>query len=189
MSIDRGAFVTQIIGILQRFLAQNGAIVPDEVVLEGVAERLFRLLIERGLPRPLNSGELGEPGGMADEECATLVARVVENTADPSLIDAMRQLVKACFYPEFKTCRNSFKEVGPDGRCRRQELARVLRRVSGTHCVDCPHWVALTPPQHERFLARQWRAGEKEFTANQAVYLPEDFRRFRRWLHATARTS
>ena len=99
-----------------------------------------------------------------------------------------RQLVKACFYPEFKTCRDSFREVSPDGTCRRQELARARVRVSGSHCVDCPHWVALTPDQHVRFLTRAWQPGRAaEFTAHRDVFLPEDFRALRRFLHGLAR--
>ena len=69
-----------------------------------------------------------------------------------------------------------------------QELARARGRVSGAHCVDCPHWVALTPEQHGRFLARAWQpAGAAEFAAHREVFLPEDFRALRRFLHALAR--
>jgi hypothetical protein len=114
---------------------------------------------------------------------------VLGGATDRAALEApARQLVKACFYPEFKTCRDSFREVSPDGTCRRQELARALKRVSGAHCVDCPHWVALTPEQHGRFLARAWQpAGAADFAAHRDVFLPEDFRALRRFLHALAR--
>jgi hypothetical protein len=96
-------------------------------------------------------------------------------------------MVKACFYPEFKVCRDSFREVGRDGACRRQELARARTRVSGTHCVDCPHWVALDPLEHAEFLAREWHRDAHVLAANRGVFLPEDFRELRRWLWAAAR--
>jgi hypothetical protein len=100
----------------------------------------------------------------------------------------VRQLVKACFYAEFKICRDSFREVSPDGSCRRQQLARVRSRVSGSHCVDCPYWVALSSEQHVKFLTREWQpAGREELAAHLPVFLPEDFRAFRRTVRAMAR--
>jgi hypothetical protein len=173
--------------VVVRFFAQNNRVPPAEPGRAVFAERLWALVTERGLPRPLEQAERGEPGEMSDAEVAPLVARAIGAAADPLLATAARQLVKACFYPEFKTCRDSFREVSPDGSCRRQELGRVLGRISGAHCVDCPHWVALTPEQHEKYLSREWRAGAAEFAAHRAVYLPEDFRALRQWLYARAR--
>jgi hypothetical protein len=181
------AFSEHVTSILRRFFEQNGRGPLDGAIADDIAGRLWRLVGERGLPRPLLPAERGEPGGMSDAECDPLVRAVLGSETDALFRDAVRQLVKACFYPEFKTCRDSFRAVGEDGECRRQDLARVLRRVSGTHCVDCPHWTALTPAQHERYVARFWRAGEPELRAHRAVYLPEDFRELRRWLHAAAR--
>lgn len=179
--------------VLKRFLAQNGRSPLPDAEMAGVAARLWSLVAERGLPRPLAAHECGAPGGLAEAECAPLVARALGAVSEPLLADAVRQLVKACLHPEFKTCRDSFREASPDGVCRRQQLARVRGRVSGTHCVDCPYWVELAPGEHAAFLAREWRsapAGREngdEFQAHRAVFLPEDFRRLRRWLHARAR--
>ena len=172
--------------VLARYFAQNARPIPPAQELAAFIARLAHLIGERGLPRPLSKDQRGTPGGMAEEECASLVARVFPGT-DPLLMDAARQLVKACFYPEFKDCRDSFRETGRDGSCRRQELARVKGRVSGSHCVDCPHWVALRTEEHEAFLAREWRAGANEFLAHRTVFLPEDFRALRLWLHRAAR--
>jgi hypothetical protein len=188
-SVDDGAEVfSRLVGaVLARFCAQNARPPPPDAKIAAFGARLWALVEERGLPRPLAPAERGAPGEMTDEECAPLVARVLDGAQDELPATAARQLVKACFYPEFRTCRDSFREVGADGACRRQELARVLGRVSGAHCVDCPHWVALTPAQHEKFLAREWRAGAADFAAHRAVFRPEDFRALRRWLHARAR--
>ena len=144
--------------VLQRFAAQNGAPAFSDAEIAGFTGRLWALVRERGLPRPLAAHERGTPGEMTDAECAPLVERVAGTAPGALSGEAARQLVKACFYPEFKTCRDSFRECSPDGTCRRQELARVRRRVSGAHCVDCPYWVTLTPDQHEEFLAREWQA-------------------------------
>jgi hypothetical protein len=178
--------------VLTRFFAQNGRAAPPATQLTRFAAGLHALIAERGLPRPLNADELGKPGGMADEECAALVARAVAGldasvVTDPLLADAARQLVKACFYPEFKICRDSFREVARDGACRRQQLERVRGRISGSHCVDCPHWIALEAEEHAAFLAREWIGDTVEFAVWRGIFLPEDFRALRRWLHAAAR--
>jgi hypothetical protein len=173
--------------VLVRFLAQNGRAAPPDAAIAAFGARLWTLVKERGLPRPLAAHERGEPGEMSDAECAPLGGRVLGGATDEWLAAAAKQLVKACFYPEFKTCRDSWREVAADGACRRQELARVRGRVSGAHCVDCPHWVAMTPAPHEKFLAKNWRAGAENFRANRGEFLPEDFRALRVWLHARAR--
>ena len=171
--------------VLARFLAQNGRAGMAQPEGVEIGARLWALGEERGWPRALREGEAGAPGGMSEEECVPLVARVLGGGSDELLANAVRQLVKACFYPEFTVCRDSFREVAKDGGCRRQELARVRGRVSGAHCVDCPHWVALTPEAHGEFLAREWRVGGAAALAeNRGVFLPEDFRALRRWLWA-----
>lgn len=187
MSERAGEFPEIVAAVLRRFFAQNAQPVPSAADLGAVAARLRALIAERGLPRPLGPGETGAPGGMSEAECAPLVARVAGAGAPPLLAEAARQLVKACFYPEFTVCRDSFREAGADGACRRQELARVRNRISGTHCVDCPHWAALEPAEHGAFLRREWRNEPGEFAAHCGVFLPEDFRALRRWLHAEAR--
>ena len=173
--------------VLARLFAQNDRAPLSAAESAAFGARLWALVAERGLPRPLRADESGAPGGMAEDECAPLVARALGGAGDPLLANAAKQLVKACFYPEFTVCRDSFREVATDGGCRRQELKRVLGRVSGAHCVDCPHWVALEPAAHEKFLAGEWKADRAEFARHRDVFLPEDFRALRRWLHARAR--
>ena len=177
--------------VLMRLFAQHGR-AASPAALARVAAQLRALIAERGLPRPLGPGEIGAPGGMSEEACAALIARVLAGldagaSSDPLLADAARQLVKACFYPDFKVCRDSFREISRDGTCRRQQLDRVRGRISGSHCVDCPHWVALGADEHAEFLARAWRGDAAQLAAHEGIFLPEDFRALRRWLHAAAR--
>jgi hypothetical protein len=183
-------FAQHVRAILDRFLRQNGNSPLPPAEIAGIAQRLWALIEERGLPPPLAIADRGTPGEMSDEQIAAYLERVVQPTPlawRESVSGPVRQLIKACFYPEFKTCRDSFREVSPDGSCRRQELARTRLRISGAHCVDCPHWVALAPEQHAKFLARQWRSGAAEFIAHQNIFLPEDFRGLRRFLHQRLR--
>ncbi|MBL9203288.1 MAG: hypothetical protein JNL39_22465 [Opitutaceae bacterium] len=178
----------EIVGaVLRRFCAQNAQPSPPAAEVAAFAARLRALVAERGLPRPLAPGEIGAPGGMAEAECAPLVARVAGAGAPPLLAEAARQLVKACFYPEFTVCRDSYRETGADGSCRRQELARARGRVSGSHCVDCPHFVALEPAAHLALLDRAWRGDPARLHTHREIFLPEDFRALRRWLHRAAR--
>jgi hypothetical protein len=175
--------------VLRRYARQNGieAAGGAEAEIARVAGRLGELVARRGLPRPLGPGETGTPGGMSDAETAPLVAEVLGGVAAPWLADAARQLVKACFYPEFTECRESWCEPAKDGGCRRQDLARVRLRVSGTHCVDCPYWTAPEPAAHAAKVAAAWQAGAEAFAAGRDVFLPEDFRAVRQWLRAAAR--
>ncbi len=180
-------FERLVVTVLTRFLRQNAQVLPADDEMAGLAARLWSVVGERGLPTPLAPEERGAPGGMTEAECAPVVARVQGPLPGGGLRDAVRQLVKACFYPEFKVCRDSFREVAPDGACRRQERERARLRLSGSHCVDCPHWVELGADAHEAFLAGEWKGDVKEFSASRAVFLPEDFRALRQWLHARAR--
>jgi hypothetical protein len=180
-------FVSLVVAILRRFAAENEIGAPDDAVLQGIAERLERRIRERGLPAPLCEPDRGRPGSLPEAELAPLVQSVVADVAEPVLIEAAKQLIKACFYPEFRDCRNSYRERSGDGACRRQELSRVRRRISGTHCVDCPLWIEHTPEAHAELLAAAWWTGSEAFRADASVYLPEDFRALRRWLQREAR--
>lgn len=187
MDETRGEFERIVGAILHRFCRQGGRELPSAMEVSRFSVQLRELIRERGLPRPLTAEELGTPGGMSEAECAPLLECVMRGLTNAALGEAARQMVKACFYPEFKVCRDSFREVSRDGVCRRQELERVRGRISGAHCVDCPHWVALEPEPHRAFLRSEWCGDRVAFDAHADIFLPEDFRALRRWLHAEAR--
>lgn len=194
MSVERQVRGTEefeqiVATVLARVLGQQGQVVGDPARLRACATRLADLIATRGLPRPLAPGECGAPGGMAEAETGTLVAVVLGGGAtEAPLAEAVKQLVKACFYPEFTVCRDSYREVTRDGACRRQQPERVRSRISGTHCVDCPHWVALEPEAHRERLSREWLQGPEAFARDRELFLPEDFRALRRWLWRAARS-
>ncbi|MBI5693943.1 MAG: hypothetical protein HZC55_28040 [Verrucomicrobia bacterium] len=180
-------FPLLVTAIVRRFLAQNDHPAPGEAELLALAGRLRDIVTERGLPRALGPEEPGEPGGLPEPECAPLAARVAGSAASPLVAEAARQLVKACFQPEFRICRDSYREPGRDGLCRRQQVERVRSRISGAHCIDCPHWVALEAPAHADLLGQSWIGDRRDWEQHSALFLPEDFRALRRWLHAAAR--
>lgn len=92
-----------------------------------------------------------------------------------------KQLLKTCFQPAPAICRDSYRECDASGHCRRQERVYDLARISGAHCVDCPHWEGRDAQAHEAWLGVQWMAGANELATHRAVYLPEDFRALRCW--------
>lgn len=181
-------FAHCVVAILERSQRQNGRPSLGEGEQDTVAKRLWQLTQTRGLPAPLPADEMGIAGEMEAAEAAPLLAEVLAGLerAD-ELAGAVRQLIKACFHPEFRTCRESYREREADGTCRRQQLGKAKARVSGSHCVDCPYWTSLTREEHERCLKRGWAGDVAEYVAHRDVFLPEDFREFRRLLHTEAR--
>jgi hypothetical protein len=187
MADPRSEFIQSVQHVLARHAQQNGRTPWSEADTAAIGERLWALMAERGLPPPLAPQEMGEPGEMPPEEVAPLIARVLDGIGGAeALATPLRQLVKACFQPDFRKCRESYHEVEADGTCRRQQLKKARDRVSGTHCVDCPYWLTLTPEQHEKFLAQAWVGDAAELAAHRDVFLPEDFRALRRCVREQA---
>ena len=181
-----GAFARSTAAVLARFCAQNGQSAPARSELEACGKRLKELIHERGWPKTR-----GMRGELAETEVAALAGRVlgeISGDARAPLEVAARQLVKASFYGGLETCCESCSEVAADGACRRQEWARARGRVSGAHCVDCPQWGALDAEAHGAFLRARWRGPDAgEFDAHAGIFLPEDFRAWRRDLESGAR--
>ncbi|MBX3751591.1 MAG: hypothetical protein KF897_16045 [Opitutaceae bacterium] len=170
--------------VLERALRQSGHAVPTAAQAL-LVERLWALVAARGVPPPLPPGEKGEPGEMPAAVVAEWVEPLLAGFAAAdrdALATPARQLVKACFQGDFKACRESYHELSPDGSCRRQELPRVRERISGSHCVDCPYWLNLTPMQHERLLTKAWHGGAAALAAHRDVFLPGDFRALRQFI-------
>lgn len=169
-----------LVALLTRFLRQRNATI-DPVQIAGVAARCASLLAEHGVPAAVTSEAESEASRLSEVEVKSRAAIAAGPDANERLQEATKQLVKALFYPELAQCRLSFEAQTADGRCKRQERERARERLSGTHCVDCPHW-AMEAEEHAAFLAAKWREGAEAFAANRAVFLPEDFRALRAWL-------
>lgn len=188
MDDSTAAFSRLVSAILENYASRNGLAPLGRGETQRFAERLAGLIARRGLPAPLRENEMGEPGEMADAEVGPLVDELVAGslrTAD--LAVPARQLIKACFHPEFRRCRDSYRERDADGTCRRQQLKKARARVSGSHCVDCPYWTSLARDEHTRCLLRGWAGNPAEFHEYAEVFLPEEFRTLRLWLHTRAR--
>src|SRR5882724_7607082 len=118
---------------LHRFLQQNARPALPAPLRDEFLSRLWRVVNAAGLPRPLAREEQGEPAEMAADRAAGLAAQVLAGLPvperHPDLEAPARQLLKACLNPEFRRCRDSYKEV-VNGGCRRQELARTRGRAA-----------------------------------------------------------
>ncbi len=182
-------FRRAVAAVLERFARQNGATI-NEAAVERFAMQLARLIEERGLPAALRQGEIGAPGELDKSEVRRLAEMALDGVRwAEALDDAAKQLVKACFYPEFRVCRDSYRERSGKGVCKRQVLEKARGRVSGSHCVDCPYWTDVTPERHADLLRKGWCGDPAELEENRAVFLPEDFRAVRRWVRQAARGS
>ncbi len=157
--------------VVTRFLKQNGLAPAGEEELCALVAALMTPVTEG-----VTEGELPEASVKAG------VARVlaVFTPPRPELANLAKQLIKGCHQPDKSPCCESYHETDEAGRCRRQELAYVLARASGAHCVDCPYWREWSPEEHAARLAGGWKDGAAVFAANRGVFLPEDFRMLRR---------
>lgn len=179
-------FRRAVIAVLGRFARQNGAAI-DAAAAGQLAAQLEQLIGEFGLPAPPGEGEIGAPGKMEKTEVRRLVERALAGVRSSEVLDeAAKQLVKACFYPEFRVCRDSYRERSGKGVCKRQVLEKARERVSGSHCVDCPYWTDVTPERHAELLREGWCGDPAELEENRDVFLPEDFRVVRRWVREVA---
>lgn len=162
--------------------------------MEVLTGELWSVAESAGWPTPREDDRPRGPQERAidafEPELAGMAARAA--SADPEtaevLLTVLRQLLKTCLYGEFTTCRESYREVKSDGRCKRQMLASVRGRVSGTPCIDCPYTVTLERAQHRDLLRRHWVATHAvPFDDAASCFLPDDFRAFRQFLWMRAR--
>jgi len=168
---SQAEFERSVGAVVTRFLKQNGLAPADEETLRALAAVLMA---------PVAGGTTGRelPESVVKEGVARVLA--VFSTPRPELTNLAKQLIKGCHQPDKSPCCESYHETDEAGRRRRQELAYDLVRVSGAHCVDCPHWGGWSPEEHADRLAGEWKDGAEVFAADRAVFLPEDFRKLRR---------
>jgi hypothetical protein len=180
-------FDALVIANLERWFRRNGHAPVATADLAGVAERLRALLAEKGLPRVPPDGRPEQAGELPADECARLERSVLGPlVADERWTTPVRQLVKACLQPEFRRCRDSYREREADGSCRRQQSGKARGRLSGSPCVDCPYWLELTAEQHARVVRDGWAGDVGTFEGDPELYLPSDFRALRRHVRACA---
>ena len=181
------AFASLAAATVRRVFEQVGKAAPNDAFLRAFLVRVWEVSATHGFPAPLPDREIGEPGDIPDETLASLSEDVWAELpihAERDLLTVISyQLFITLLAREFRSCRQSYLETDVDGGCSRQDADFCADRISGSHCEDCPYFVALSQSKHVKLLSRQWHAGEEAFTASQARFLPDDFRLLRQYLH------
>lgn len=150
---------------------------------------LWIFSIQLGHPSALKVSEMGKPGDPHAETWATHTQALIDrwkldrNQAD-LVTPVIEQLLLTILLPEFKACRQSYLEKEPLGDCiPRQEAEYCRERISGSHCEDCPYFTALSAEKHRKLLERSWESETSDFSKQVDVFLPDDFRFLRVFLH------
>lgn len=134
--LARAWFETQAATVVGRMLLQDGGPAVSPSVIRTCVAALWDAAEAIGWPAPLPDGvacRAAETPGAALEPKVLAVAAQIEVDAERArLLPVLRQLLKACVYPEFTECRDSYRASGADGRCARQQRAVAAARISGS---------------------------------------------------------
>ncbi len=179
--IDAARFDELATSVLLRYARQNDWGDIDPATLRPAIVGLQNAIRGMGLPPPGARGEL-------DDFVFDAILREIESAGplEERWEHPVRQLAKACFYPERGDCCESYCETDKRGRCKRQSLEKGRERISGAHCVDCPHWTESTPEEHTALLEQAWQPGPVTFEEVRELFLPEDYRALRRFIRTLA---
>jgi hypothetical protein len=179
-----------ILELIKRYYAQLSTPPPGEAYLQSLGESLWETVIGEGLPVPLGAAEVGEPRTLEDSYLLALVEKTLARLPRHRTEDQLRafciQILIALLSPEFKACRQSFQRIDAAGgdTCARHSLDHCRDRISGSHCEDCPFFVALSQDQHRKLLGRSFSPSlQAVWSANTGLFLPEDFRALRIFWH------
>lgn len=186
-------FESLVVACLRRFLRQEGGTIPPAETLAAFSRSLWDSASAVGWPRPLPEGSTCGPTERSWEGMEAHVSAIAACGSDERerarLLPVARQMLKTCIYGEFTECRNSFRQIASEDRCRRQDPAIARSRISGTPCVDCPYYVTLAQDEHAALLEASWARGNPvPYAQDPGLFLPEDFRELRRFLWLRARS-
>ena len=177
------AFIEIALVVAKRLFEQTSARPPSDVFLKQMLEISWNVIENEGLPQPLSNKETGEAKAPDYDYYTSLVESVLSQLPRHRSEDSLRillwQLFIAMLGREFKSCRLSYQELDPQGDCARQSLDNCNDRISGSHCEDCPYFIALSSPQHRKLFTRSWVGDQPVKEEELAVFLPEDFRGLR----------
>lgn len=173
--------------ITERYFRQIKLGCPSSNYVNHLWSEIWTLVHQEILPPCLAPSEIGAPTGVEEGRLSylieTLLVRLPRHRTDDRLRALAYQVYVALLAPEFRACRQSYTAASIDESCPRQELNHCHDRISGSHCEDCPFFVALTEPHHRRLLKRFWRGDPAQFVQNPDSFLPEDFRALRVFWH------
>lgn len=185
---EAAAFASLVTPIVERFCTKNELPPIDSDLVDEFSAALWAIAQEEGISRPLSKKEKGEPVSLEPEVKAELITELLDRIETSEARFALAHMGKYFFstmlQPEFADCRLNYCTANEEGEYRRQNLDYCKKRISGSHCVDCPLFIQTEPENHPQILQLQWKAiDDSELHENLDVFLPEDFRQFRYFMH------
>lgn len=174
--------------ITSRHFTQLKTIPPSDSYVSSLWDNLWITALAEGLPRPLANHEVGEPRTLDDSYLFGLAEKTLAYLPRHRTHDLLStlcvQVYTALLSPEFKACRQSYQARDSEGVCVRQTVDHCKDRISGSHCEDCPFFIALSQDQHRKLLARSFAPADQAlWSSNIGLFLPEDFRALRIFWH------
>lgn len=189
----QAAFIAISLVITKRFYEQNALRAPSDAYLSEMLKACWNVAHSEGLPQPLAASDSADAPDLDYDYHSKLVEGVLSSLPQHRTEDYLRillgQLFATLLAREFKTCRRSYEETDASGACMRQSDDYCKDRISGTHCEDCPYFIALSPAQHTKFLQRFWKDEAGPTEGQLKVFLPHDFRALRIFWHLYIRTT
>lgn len=185
---ERAVFTVLSIPVIKRFCKQTSRPeFPDKIIQEFCAV-LWSVTIATGFPLPQEETGQNAPVDVDADIHSDRLASVLDQLDYPEyrmeLAILANQFLKTLLQPEFRSCRLSYCKTNEAGVCERQSLARCKKRISGAHCVDCPLFIVTNPAKHPKVLKAQWAKEKRdELDEQMDVFLPEDFRQLKFFLH------
>lgn len=171
-----------------RLARLSGTAAPPREELEALADALWE---RHGALRPPGGWTVRETpeeldaAGVAAEQERIRAALARRGRAVPPLLEPhLRHLARLVAQPDFTRCRDSFRAATAGCIPARQKADVAAGRISGSHCVDCPHFVRLDAEENRALLLGAWHEGGRAALGEAwEVFLPEAFRDLRRVLH------
>lgn len=187
------AFAALVKPIAERFCNQNNLPPLEEYTLDEFSQALWDIAQETGMAAALPKGEKGEPKCLEPDEQTELMTEILDRVDTEEgqfeIAHMGKYFLAAMVQPEFSNCRLSYCKANEEGKYPRQDLAYCKKRISGSHCVDCPLFIQTEPENHPQILQMQWKAmDDSDLHDNLGVFIPEDFRQFRYFLHLYRRS-
>ncbi len=190
---EADAFAAVAMPCLERLLVQLRAPLPS-FHRRDILREIWIACLSVGRPLPPNPDEpqehldLSARLGDAMEQAMEKAAVPTRLLKRPQQFVVFSQFMRALCHPEVRNCTLSFRKLDANGKCERQNLGVCNSRLSGSHFEECPLFLTLTPDNHLKTLQRAWNEAELENIGRfQDVFLPEDFRDLRCFLHLHAR--
>ncbi len=190
---ESDAFVAVAMPVLERLLVQLRSPLPA-LHRRDMLREIWDASVRVGRPLKANPDEPQEHLDLsarlsdAMEEAMEKAAVPIRLLKRPQQFVVFSQFMRSLCHPEVRNCTLSFRKADSLGKCERQNLGVCKSRLSGSHCEECPLFLTLTPDNHLKTLLRAWIDPDTETLGRfQGVFLPEDYRDLRCFLHLHAR--